>query len=293
MAVRRFQQRLPRAAPVVLPLERDGEDVEDVVVRVALVDDRLGQEQRVRDDHHPPRPLVRDLARPDLQDRRGEQVLVDHVAPQLLDLDPVADVERARDRLQDRPRDAEDQLLGRDHERDRDRDDRQRDRPQLLAPDHDEPEEQEQHEAVPRPDQPAAPQVRGLDVAADVAGRKVMEHEDRDHEHGRADEQSRERPRGREDSRHYPVSRTVGSFGSGCSTSLARERTGPRGSGFRATTPPEAKGEPRIRAAGNLAGRWWKWNGAEVTHCSRSPPTPSRRRQRVAAATAGAPSARS
>src|SRR5690606_16138029 len=132
-----------------------------------------------------------------------------------------------------------------------------------------------------------------LDVPADVAGDEPVDQERRDHQDRRAEQQPRERARGREDSRHYPVSRTVGSFGSGCSTSLARERTGPRGSGFRATTPPEATGEPRIRAAGNLAGRWWKWNGAEVTHCSHSPPTPSRRRQRVAAATAGAPSARS
>ena len=101
-------------SPIRRQRERNRDDVQHVFVGVGLVDDCVAQKKAIRKRQGSPGSVV---SRPDLEDRRADETVVDDVAPQSRDFDTVADGIRLRGRPHDGPEHAHDQLLRANHER--------------------------------------------------------------------------------------------------------------------------------------------------------------------------------
>ena len=148
MALSGLEEGVLGGLPVVLAFERDGEDVEDVVVGVVFVDDGFGDEKAVGQDGDAAGSLVGEFAGANFHDGGGEEVLVDDVAAEIFDLDAVADFEGAGSGFQDGAGDAEDQLFGGDDESDRQGDDGEGEAAEGGAPDEDEADDEQESECV-------------------------------------------------------------------------------------------------------------------------------------------------
>src|SRR5690554_2845833 len=190
MAIGRFLQCRLGQLPVVLALEGNREDMEVVMGGEALVDHRLGNEQGIGYHYPPSRALVQMLAGADLEDGRGQKGLVDHVTAQVLDLDAIPQNEGARSALENGAGDAQDQFLGGHHEGHGNSDDRQGQGAQLLTPDHHQPEQHQQQEAVARVHQPAAAQLGGLHGTQNEAGGQCPQHHHHDDEYYRTGQEA-------------------------------------------------------------------------------------------------------
>ncbi len=165
-----LEERFLGGLPVVASFEGDGENVEDVVVGVAFVDDGFGDEEAVGEDGDAAGALVGEFAGADFHDGGGEEVLVDDVAAEIFDLDAVADFEGAGAGFEDGAGDAEDEFLGGDDEGDGDGDDGKGEAAERGAPDENESDDEEEGEGVAGLDEPLAAEVVGGDAAADEAG---------------------------------------------------------------------------------------------------------------------------
>ena len=61
--------------------QRNRQDIDDILLHVGFIDHRMAQQEAVREDDGAAGVLGGAVPRPDFEDRRGEEILVDHVAP--------------------------------------------------------------------------------------------------------------------------------------------------------------------------------------------------------------------
>ena len=108
-------ERLLGTNPVLLTLERDGEHMKAEILSQAFVDHWLTYKHGIRQHDGAASALMGKLAWPDFKNGRSEQILINYVAAEVLDLNAVAKLERARHGFQDGSHDAHDQFFGRDH----------------------------------------------------------------------------------------------------------------------------------------------------------------------------------